>query len=149
MAAILLTIPGIPELFTGDEVGANFQPYGNKTPIVWEDDFNLRPTYEKLLAIRKDNPALRSRTWDVLDDGAESGVLAFVRDGRGGEPVLVVVNPVGRRATTTVRVPAEYRGLAAGGALRDLFADRTVDVGGPGTLTVAMDPYDFKIMVGR
>jgi glycosidase len=52
-AAMLLTLPGIPCLYTGEEVGAAYEPYKNAHPIAWDDVDGLRGWYKRLIALRR------------------------------------------------------------------------------------------------
>src|SRR5215210_630183 len=61
--AMLLTLPGLPCLYTGDEVGAESQPYDQAGPIDWTDHYDLRAFTKKLIALRRGTPALHSREW--------------------------------------------------------------------------------------
>jgi glycosidase len=147
--AALLTVPGIPMLFTGDEVGAEYTPYGGRDPISWDDRHGLRPLHRRLIAIRRGERALASRLWHVLDDGAHSGLLAYVRHGVDGErPVLVALNPTGAARTLRARIPARFAELARGQELHELIGGTPIAVGASGGVTVDLDAFDYKILVG-
>jgi glycosidase len=90
---MLLTLPGLPSLYSGDEVGAAFEPYRPHDPIIWGDSQGLRDWYTRLIALRGKLPALRSRDLRVLDAGSADQVLAYVRPGRRVDSdVLVLLN---------------------------------------------------------
>lgn len=90
--AMLLTLPGLPELYSGDEIGAEFKPYDEGPPITWEKDKGgLRDWHRRLIALRRDTPALYGRGIRLLD--APDPVLAYVRPGASPvDDVLVLLN---------------------------------------------------------
>jgi len=102
---LLLTAPGIPMLFMGQDFAedkqwddnAEFRP-GN---LIWWDGIDwgrepmqrsFRTFMEQLVWLRRSQPALRSETLNVLHRNAENRVLAFHRwlEGRGEDVVVVV-----------------------------------------------------------
>ncbi|MCW2243695.1 alpha-amylase family glycosyl hydrolase [Azospirillum canadense] len=89
-AALLMTLPGIPGLYTGDEVGAAYEPYGEPKPIAWDDPQGLRPIYTRLSELRRNEPALQGPTLEWLYTASPDTVLAYRRP--GPEPVTVVLN---------------------------------------------------------
>jgi glycosidase len=115
-AAMLLTLPGIPALFMGDEVGAEFEPYGERVPIDWRDPHNLRPWYQRLLELRRELGGLRGQTVRWID-GEDADVLAYVRPGSGRDGDLVILLNYGQQPAT-VHVPADLL-RNAGGRLTD------------------------------
>jgi cyclomaltodextrinase / maltogenic alpha-amylase / neopullulanase len=92
-AAMLLTLPGIPSLYTGEEVGAAYEPYKDAHQISWNDVDGLQSWYRRLIALRQEYPALRSPDIRMLDVVHGDQLLAYVR--RTGDPsdnVLVLLN---------------------------------------------------------
>ena len=55
---MLLTLPGLPCLYLGDEVGAEFQPYGAGWPNRLERGESLREHTRRVIALRHDLPGL-------------------------------------------------------------------------------------------
>jgi glycosidase len=116
-AALLLTLPGVPCLYTGDEVGAAYEPYGEPQPIAWADTWHLRDHYAHLIRLRHAEPALRSSSIDMLATGDDM-LLAYRRPGK--EPITVVLN-----FGETPQVPPHLEG-----PMRDLLTDTVI---APGT----------------
>jgi glycosidase len=141
----LFTLPGIPELYYGDELGM----YGAKDP----DNRRDMPTWafsapgraaahagealpdaqgtfawvQKLIALRRREPALYQGSYTELwhQGGGTANLYAFLR----GTSVLVAIN--NGTATGAVHVPVQ--GMLANGSVLDDQAG----VGAPATLTVA------------
>jgi len=87
-AAMLFTLPGFPLIYTGDEVGAKYQPYDEGPPIVWKDPYGLTPFYTRLARLRRDHPELASAPLTLLSTDHDDEVLAYKR----GDRILVLLN---------------------------------------------------------
>ena len=131
-SAMQFTIPGMPLMFGGDEIGANYLPYSNLTPIRWKDEYGLDPWYRDLIRIREELPALRSPDMTILESDTPS-VIAYVRPASGGgDPVLVVLNYGGK---TDVRFTDVPELSPFGGTLTDVLTGDAVRLdGGAGSL---------------
>jgi glycosidase len=140
-AAMLMTLPGIPGLYTGDEVGAAFQPYDEGPPIAWRDPHGLRDWYKRLIALRRDHPALRSPHLRFIDVGANTRVLAYVRQTEEAERSLLVLLNYGAIAERVV-VPPD---VSTGPRLRDLITNNTFDVSASGG-AVEVEPYGVLVL---
>ena len=134
-AALLLTLPGIPCVYTGEEVGASFSPYEDSGAISWRDRYSLRGYYQSLIALRRRLPALHAQGFDVLD--APDGVFAYVRSADGKEPVLVALNFGSKPVTANLELPEGLRGT-----LRDELRGGTT----PAT-AVELQAYDARVLV--
>jgi cyclomaltodextrinase / maltogenic alpha-amylase / neopullulanase len=83
------TVPGLPIVYSGDEVGAEFDPYEQYAPISWQDPHGLTGHYRRLAEIREELPALQSSDWQIML--AEGDLLGYWR-GEGKKRVLVLLN---------------------------------------------------------
>jgi glycosidase len=138
-ATLQFTVPGLPAMFAGDEVGASYQPYANLAPITWKDRHGLRPFYRRLAALKHTVPALNTSKVEVLaSDPGDS--FAYLRPAPpGGRPVLVVLNFGARAAVELTRTPALDAALAGRASVRDLLDDKPVRLeAGARTVTVRM-----------
>ncbi|MFN2490337.1 MAG: alpha-amylase family glycosyl hydrolase [Actinomycetota bacterium] len=148
-ATLQFTLPGVPEMFAGDEIGASYEPYSNLTPIVWRDRFGLRPFYERLIALKHSVAALSSHDVNVLTTNTNSA-LAYVRPEFGGSgPVLVVLNFGGKARVELAGAPAMDAALGpTGGAMQDLLTGTRVDLDAGGSSTsIAMDAQSSHVLV--
>jgi cyclomaltodextrinase / maltogenic alpha-amylase / neopullulanase len=91
-AALLFTLPGIPLIYNGDEVGAAFEPYDEGPPIQFQHT-PLTDFYRKLAALRKSHDALRTREMKILKTNYDAQILSYVRPGGGeADDILVLLN---------------------------------------------------------
>jgi glycosidase len=104
--AMLLTLPGLPCLFTGDEVGAEYRPYETDGEIDWTDRHGLRPFVTRLVALRREHPALHSHEWELLDVAPAERVLAYRRVAANGGGALVAINLSAEAVDVALPLPA-------------------------------------------
>lgn len=126
--ALLLTVPGVPCIYTGDEYGLSFEPYQQLEPLVFEEQFvGLRDYHKKLIALRKSVPSLHSRLWSLITpDAVPQTVFGYIRYDEASEsPVLVLLNFSEEPAIFSFDVPPEF-GSRPEGNLFDLLADESV-----------------------
>lgn len=90
-ATLLFTLPGIPLIYNGDEMGAEFQPYDEGPPLRWNET-PLTHHYRKLAALRRDSDALRSREMTIVRTNRADSVLAYRRSAPGAADILVLLN---------------------------------------------------------
>ncbi|MCL4516296.1 MAG: alpha-amylase family glycosyl hydrolase [Firmicutes bacterium] len=97
LTAVQFTLPGMPVIWNGDERGMAGEKGDNwdaqRAPIQWDKpaDEGLFKHYQKLIAIRKNEPGLWGADFTTLLTDDERGVYAFQR-GSGAETIVVVVN---------------------------------------------------------
>lgn len=141
-AAMLLTLPGIPCIYTGEEVGAAYEPYKQSQPIVWKDPDKLRAWYRRLIALRHAYPALRSRKLRLLAVPPNDNVLAYVRTGeRASDSIFVILN-YGEEAAS-VSLPSDALGPTQGAKLVDLLSGDEI---APASSGIAVAPYGVLLL---
>jgi glycosidase len=145
--AMLLTLPGIPCLFTGDEDGAEYEPYKTPGPIDWPDRHGLRDAIRRLVGLRREIPALHSRAWEPLDVSPAASLFAYLRgDGETGQ-VVVVINFSPDELVATVALSAEFNAEAEAGGLRDLWSGEIFGIPAEGPLELVLPGHGFRIMI--
>ncbi len=96
-ASLLLTAPGIPMLWMGEEFGQPTPKTLEPQPLQWgllENDRNkgLFQHYSHLIKLRKENPALYSDNFEPVLDLPGRGIIGFKRWNDAGDVVVVVAN---------------------------------------------------------
>lgn len=121
---MLFTLPGIPLIYDGDEVGAAFQPYDEGPPIVWRDPDHLTPLYARMSRERGEVRALTSPRLVLLATDHDRKVLAYLRPGcNGGPDALVALNFSGSPVPVRLLGAASLEGFATASA-QDLATGR-------------------------
>jgi cyclomaltodextrinase / maltogenic alpha-amylase / neopullulanase len=140
---LLMTLPGTPLVYTGDEVGAEFHPYfDGARPIAWTDSHGLEAWYTKMIGLRDRIPALRGKGFRALPFGPAQTTYAYLRWARkGGSPALVLVN-FGKPESLALDVPggdARWRDAVDGHTLLARAED--------GKLRVSMPDHGVRVLV--
>lgn len=89
--ALLMTLPGVPCLYLGDEIGAEYEPYGPVESLPSGDDRDLCSYVRALVRLRGDLLSGLSCHWAWLPTTDNDAVLSYVIDGDAG-PVMVLLN---------------------------------------------------------
>jgi cyclomaltodextrinase / maltogenic alpha-amylase / neopullulanase len=123
-ATLLFTLPGIPLIYNGDELGAEFLPYDEGPPIRWQSNA-LTDHYRRLATLRHQTSTLHTRNMKLVDIDKPQHVLAFVRPGAtSSDDVLVLLNFSGDdQNVQPVGAPARET-FAAFRKSRDLLSDQ-------------------------
>jgi glycosidase len=123
---MLMTLPGLPCVYNGDEVGAEFHPY-DKPAVDWTDCHGLRAHFRRLIALRAGQPSLQSLDWTPVAANPPGSLFAYLRLGKSGDsPTLVVLNFSDDEVEAALDVPPEYSGMADASGLVDLYANDSV-----------------------
>jgi hypothetical protein len=144
---MLMTLPGVPELFTGDEIGAWYEPYSTLTPLDWRDHPRLRDYYRKLISIRESTPSLRSRDFEPVALEPFEAAYGYVRPASPGDGAVLVLLNFGNRTTFSLPNRSALGGLGGSSALRDLLGGETLHVADGGPLKIPMQPKSARILV--
>jgi len=126
--ALLLTLPGVPSIYTGDEYGLEFEPYQQLDPLTFEEQYpGLRDYHKKLIALRKALPSLHSRLWSLITpDAVPQTVFSYIRYGESSDaPVIVLLNFSEEPAEFKFDLPEEFSTLARN-SLYDLLSGDSV-----------------------
>lgn len=150
-ATLLHTLPGIPVVYTGDEVGAEFEPYEDPPPISWRDTHDLKPHYTKLAALREELPALAKGSFTSLPFSNHGAGYGFLRDAGDDDKALVLLNFAGDEARVRFRLPREMKALLQDGKLKDALTgeDVVVKQRARGVAEVELPPHGSLILVPR
>jgi glycosidase len=110
--AYLLTIPGIPIIYYGDEIGmTGASDPDNRRMMRFDEELNQyeKQTFEdvsKLIHIRKEHPALRYG--DFLTLQADENIYAYIRSDMN-ERILTVVNKNSNEVNVELFIPPIYK----------------------------------------
>ncbi|MCS7053835.1 MAG: alpha-amylase family glycosyl hydrolase, partial [Ignavibacterium sp.] len=125
--AYLLSIPGVPIIYYGDEIGmTGASDPDNRRMMKFDEQLNSyeKKTFEdvsKLIHIRKNHPALRYG--DFLTLKADENFYSFIRSDMN-ERILVVLNKNYNEQEIKIEFPKFYKVSK----LKNLFSDEEINV---------------------
>ncbi len=115
--ALLLTLPGIPCVYTGEEIGAEYLPYKQTVPLAWESDpHRLEALIRRLCAERLERPALQHGRLRPLEANPSAAIFAF-EAALPGERLLGAVNMSGQSLAAEIPSAGVSMRLAAWSAV--------------------------------
>jgi cyclomaltodextrinase len=149
LATFLFTIPGIPMIYDGQEVGNQITQEG---PWAGTIDWNKNPEadqfrsfYTKLIHIRTDHPTLSAGAI-VPVNSSDARVATFARTMNGTDPILVVINFSATRLNATLNVTPQMLGLQKTPYLVDLLgSDTGATTPNTGVLNMSLEPYQVHV----
>lgn len=102
-AVLTYTVPGMPLIYSGQEVGLNHRlQFFEKDEIKWADDLKLTAFYTQLDKLKHENPALwagiDAGKMQILNHTAPEQVFAFTRT-KGDNELLVILNLSRKKAS--------------------------------------------------
>jgi len=147
--AAIMTLPGAPCIYYGDEVGME----GRQDPdcrraFPWDEsawDKDLLAFVRAAAALRHAQPSLRHGDFAAV--AGQGGAAAYVRRLEGSPPVLTVMNAANAVATLSFDLPAGVGELSPASQLLAPSARATVDPTRT-TANVEMAPRSAAIFVG-
>jgi glycosidase len=112
-SALYFTAPGMPLIYSGQEVGFNRRlAFFDKDQIDWPKSSSMTAFYTKLIALKTKNSALwnGSAGGDLVQyEGTNPKVLAYTRH-RGSSKVVVAINLGSSKAKTTIATGKTFKG---------------------------------------
>lgn len=114
--ALLLTYPGVPSIYYGDEIGltGDSRECMNWDRSTWNHD--LRAYYQTLIRLRRTSPALIEGGFQIVM--MEDDAFAFVRDSVD-ETILIVAS---RQPQSASPLPIAHAAIADGVEFTELFS---------------------------
>lgn len=136
-AALVLTYPGVPVIYYGDEIG---MPGGadpdNRRPFPWDDsqwDHDVRGWFRTLIHLRRTAPALVRGGIQFLY--ADDGLLAYQRQSLEQQLIVIAYRGLGNLAQASLNL--SHAGIPNGATLTDLLSGESFTVSdADGTLTL-------------
>jgi cyclomaltodextrinase / maltogenic alpha-amylase / neopullulanase len=147
-AVVQHTVPGVPLVYTGDEVGAEYEPYEDPPPISWEDKHGLRGLYRRLAELRETLPALHSGDFIPLPPLERSGAYAFLRVADRENWALILVN-FDLPERVTLNPPKDFAKLLSGTRVEDALRKTRfhLEIDDAGMLHIDLDAHAAMILV--
>lgn len=129
--AILLTFPGVPCIYYGDEIGMTGDTHSerHRRPMPWDTtrwNHDLRAYHQQLVQLRRTSDALINGGIQFLV--CDGPLLTYVRQ-TDADCVLVVAHR-GAATSTSAALPVWQAGIADGTVFDELLTDERVTVDG-------------------
>ncbi|HUI29146.1 MAG TPA: alpha-amylase family glycosyl hydrolase [Candidatus Acidoferrales bacterium] len=145
-ATIEFTLPGVPLIYAGQEVGETTQ----RGLVTWTDPNGLLPFYQKLVSYRHKFKALEFGKYLTVNTTAADTVFAFARVS-DTLPAIVAANLTGGRATFALSIDSTTFNMAQSRSyyLNDLMSGSIYPVSRTtiGNFTMTLAPYQTAVMI--
>ncbi len=147
-----MTLPGVPMVYYGDEIGMHGgNDPNNRRSFVWDSDSqnqNIHQFYKDLIGLRKELNALRLGGFEILDSSNEN-ILTYARftDNPNDDVVIVAINKYSYDYETTINLgnlPLGNRG----NKVRDHFTGNIYRVDGNGDITITVPTDTSLVLIG-
>lgn len=155
-AALLFSLPGIPLIFNGQEVGVAEHPYDageifyTGGSIQSRDTYGLFPYYQALTSLREAYPALYSENLQQVPVTPSNYVYAY-RRWQGEQNVFTIINMGNAAVSATLQLPVVELALDSTATyyLTDLLAGDFLSRSAPelAAVNVSVDRYTARLFL--
>lgn len=146
-AGILMTYPGVPSIFYGDEVGLTGEGDQTRSCMPWDPaqwDHDLRRFYQTLIRLRRTSSALIHGGFQVLL--IEENTIAYLRD--SNDEQIVVIAHRGPAERPNGSIPVAHGAIPDGAQFTELFSRQQATVSN-GKLAVGALPAGITIWISQ
>lgn len=149
VAALILTMNGVPLIFSGQEIGEDQQLFlSEKKPIRWHEGLKANAEivkqYKKLLELRSKHPALwRGQTFHLLTSNNKQ-LVAFARSYRE-DAVLVAINLSKEEFRGNLEVPEIFIGENGSLNTKKVFQNGDLKLLTSNSAEVFLPPWGFQV----
>lgn len=143
--SLMMTVPGVPCIFYGDEIGLAGAGDNSRVCMPWEPaqwDHALLEDYRRLIRLRRSSPALCEGGFQMLAVAGDS--FAFLRDAED-QQIIVAANR-GAGGQPPAALPVAHGGIEDGAQFVEFFSGRSATVV-RGTLPGAIPPVGAELWI--
>ena len=149
VAAMIFSLPGIPMLYNGQEIGKTGHPY--EIDSVFErgksinemDNKGLFEYYQNLITLRKKYPALTGESFEEIPVTSEEGIISF-RRWKDDQSFVVVLNLFGNDKEFTINLEDL---LMDENKVRDVLSEERFDIDDSGSANIPMEGYSARWLI--
>lgn len=139
-ATLLLTFPGVPSVYYGDEIGLTgwYDPE-NRSSMVWNErgwNTDLRTHYQRVIALRRSSSALRAGGFRFVH--ADGALMVYLRESTDERMIIVAYRDVVEREN--VKIPVRHAFVPDGCVFEDVISGATFSVVGGVLYIDALEP---------
>ncbi|MFP4976217.1 alpha-glycosidase [Paenibacillus sp. CN-4] len=140
-ALFLLTFPGTPCIYYGDEIGLDGGPDpGCRKCMEWDEkkrDSDLYNFYGRIIALRKEHTVFRTGRFRVITACQDNPCLVYERSDKSEAFTVWINNSAERR---------EIKAELAGKDWRDYLTDTVPGADDAGCYRMELEPYGYRIL---
>jgi glycosidase len=151
LAAVLAnTLPGVPMMYTGEEVGNDRKlSLFEKVGVDWNRPREMALLWRTLYTLRRDHKALSRGDMLRIPTAPEQEVYAFARVA-GSDKILVVLNFGREVRQVSLSVPMERLFPGQGSVrLKEVFSGRSSLLTIGSAMEVSLDPLGYRLFIAE
>ncbi|HKJ80594.1 MAG TPA: alpha-amylase family glycosyl hydrolase, partial [Ignavibacteriaceae bacterium] len=143
-ATVLLTLPGIPMVYAGQEVGE--QSY--RGLIDWSDPYSLTDFYKKLVTIRDNYKSLSIGKYKEIISSSPDSIFAFARI-TDSLPSVILSNFTNAKVNFYINIDSLHFNMQQNKPyyFNDILNDSVYSVNSTSHFEQTLLPYDSKVLI--